>query len=273
MPRRWIRIAAFALLFIALGAITTTAVAWGIALSSTYERFIARRRQFKMLWLSRNPEQPELFDGFMYWPGMDSPGETELGLTRIQAVFTHNLNGHSLSAIPVGPPLSFMLPVPSRWVTERPMRLVRPGLRTIDILERRYGWPTRSHWFYSEQQGSEFASTRFCEGIWRFPRQIDSIVDVAASNGRQPDNAPKSFWLPIYILPLGFTLNTLFYAAAWCVPLIGIRAARRTLSRRRGLCTRCAYDLNGLAPGAPCPECGSARSRYKSLEPPTSLAR
>ncbi|MCA9281549.1 MAG: hypothetical protein H6812_12675 [Phycisphaeraceae bacterium] len=57
------------------------------------------------------------------------------------------------------------------------------------------------------------------------------------------------------LLPLGTTINTLFYAALlfalWFTPRILIRWNRA----RRGRCTRCAYDIMGVAI---CPECGTA---------------
>lgn len=79
-----------------------------------------------------------------------------------------------------------------------------------------------------------------------------------SSIGIQSGSSVFESWLPIYILPLGFTLNTLFYAAAWFMCLLGISSTRRILRARRGLCTRCAYDLKGLSPGSPCPECGNS---------------
>lgn len=114
----------------------------------------------------------------------------------------------------------------------------------------------RSHWFYSEDQGFNVANRLFCEGLWRLPGRFDSSVDLAASGGHQPEKASKQFWLPISVLPAGFTLNTLLYTVVWLFPFLGFRAARRTLRARRGLCTRCAYDLKGLPAGSPCPECG-----------------
>jgi hypothetical protein len=63
--------------------------------------------------------------------------------------------------------------------------------------------------------------------------------------------------LPLFPLWPGFALNTIFYAALawilWQIPL----ALRRHRRRRAGRCTRCNYDLKGLPPGSPCPECGT----------------
>jgi hypothetical protein len=53
--------------------------------------------------------------------------------------------------------------------------------------------------------------------------------------------------IPLWILPAAATL--LMGAAG--APMI-----TTALRRRRGLCPSCAYDRRGLAPGAPCPECG-----------------
>lgn len=66
--------------------------------------------------------------------------------------------------------------------------------------------------------------------------------------------------IPLAPIWLGFTVDALFYGAAWGVLLalvVGPGALRRALRRRRGRCLRCAYDLRGIPEGA-CPECGAA---------------
>ncbi len=65
--------------------------------------------------------------------------------------------------------------------------------------------------------------------------------------------------LPYYPVIPGFAADTALYAGVWWALLFGPGATRRSRRRRRGLCPRCAYDLKGLAPGSPCPECGPAR--------------
>jgi hypothetical protein len=67
-----------------------------------------------------------------------------------------------------------------------------------------------------------------------------------------------------------FVFDTLFYAAIawsiWQIPII-------LLSRRRAAanhCPRCAYDLRGLAPSTPCPECGAT---HATTSQPRSGAR
>lgn len=67
--------------------------------------------------------------------------------------------------------------------------------------------------------------------------------------------------LPLRPIWLGLIVNTAFYAAlsaALWAGLIAFRSWRRAV---RGRCTRCNYNLTGLGPGTPCPECGSEARR------------
>ncbi len=69
--------------------------------------------------------------------------------------------------------------------------------------------------------------------------------------------------IPLLPIPLGFTLNTLFYAALLYVPVLGFGALKCRQRARRGLCPACAYDLAGMTT---CPECGSAPSPRRGEE-------
>lgn len=64
----------------------------------------------------------------------------------------------------------------------------------------------------------------------------------------------------------GLAGDLLAFAALWFL-VMSFGGLRRMLRRRRGLCSRCAYDLKGLAPGAACPECGQAPARSPTTLP------
>lgn len=67
---------------------------------------------------------------------------------------------------------------------------------------------------------------------------------------------PATGSVPLLPDALGFTVNTGVYAAAWFTLLCGLSAVRRLFRGSPGGCPACGYDLTGLPPSTPCPECG-----------------
>ena len=65
---------------------------------------------------------------------------------------------------------------------------------------------------------------------------------------------PRVF--PLRPLWQGFLLNTALYSTLWLSLLLALTTLRRATRRHRNLCPTCAYDLKGLPPHSPCPECG-----------------
>jgi hypothetical protein len=61
------------------------------------------------------------------------------------------------------------------------------------------------------------------------------------------------------ILPLwpGLLLDVLLYSTATYLVCFGAGFVRRYRRRARGHCPSCNYDLSGLPPGSPCPECAA----------------
>lgn len=111
------------------------------------------------------------------------------------------------------------------------------------------GWPWVSMWSsYDQQPGG---------GYWWFKSHSGIKVSAAPAN---PDYrsvlSPRELALPLRIVPGGFALGVLFWAALWWLVLFGRRAAVRFVRIRRGRCPACAYDRRGLGPDTPCPECG-----------------
>ena len=83
-------------------------------------------------------------------------------------------------------------------------------------------------------------------------------------------DAPSGPWaLPHAPMWAGLGGDLLAFGAFWFL-VLSFSGLRRTLRRRRGLCTRCAYALKGLAPGSPCPECGQASAHSPSPEHSTT---
>ena len=67
--------------------------------------------------------------------------------------------------------------------------------------------------------------------------------------------------LPLRPIWPGFAINTVFYASILWLFTLGPFTARRMIRRKRGLCTKCGYDLRNVE-HEKCPECGAAVSHH-----------
>src|SRR5262249_19045849 len=91
------------------------------------------------------------------------------------------------------------------------------------------------------------------------PNTLETIgaVRLAPTLGQYPFPPEHPRALPIWPVPSGFAINTVFYAVVlwglWLVPGF----VRRRIRVRRGRCAKCGYDLRASTTGV-CPECGKA---------------
>ena len=121
-----------------------------------------------------------------------------------------------------------------------------PATGTNAGADHGYGWPLPALWYrVNGTIGGNTASATGIEGaILLSP---PSALEIRGYGFRA---------LPLYPSWPGLVVNTLAYSAAIWVALAAASLARRSLRARAGRCPKCAYDLRGLAPGRPCPECG-----------------
>jgi hypothetical protein len=125
-----------------------------------------------------------------------------------------------------------------------------PGNPDTYVLERdTFGWPFP-------------ALVRFSAGVQHGPASLRGeplrqfFAEFAAAAGARAGRE-KARGKPTPVWPFfpGFALDTAFYAAIAFGLLSGPGAIRRRVRRAGGRCPACDYDLSGLPPGSPCPEC------------------
>ncbi len=110
------------------------------------------------------------------------------------------------------------------------------------------GWPLRCIVFRDvHYRGAQLA--------WQTP--IDVVPALRVPRGWWTEYLLGPRPIPLAVIPTGLALNWLFYAPLFYLLLSAMPCVRHVRRIRRGLCTRCGYDLAGLAS---CPECGKDRS-------------
>ncbi len=135
-------------------------------------------------------------------------------------------------------------PFTPRWPRWVPPITSDPDHRLVTWGARAAGWPMLCLRSISHASSSD-AALRWS---WLIP------IRPAGAYTNIRDPAMGS--IPLLPEPVGFTVNTAAFGSIWFLIFMIPTMARRSIRRRRGLCPRCAYDLKGLAPGSPCPECG-----------------
>lgn len=104
---------------------------------------------------------------------------------------------------------------------------------------KRAGWPLRSF---------EGVSWRRVEKKVLVVQSRTGIISVASLR-----NPSREIALPVHVMPVGFALNSLVFAAVLWILLVAPLKLRQRSRLQRGLCPACAYPIGE---SAVCTECG-----------------
>jgi len=244
------------LLCLILGAVTTVAVAWGLAVFGKQE--LARSKSIIH----------EEYYAFLH----DGPGRERIGFQSTRVAEDKMAAWEATNAVwELAMIRACVVAQTSEWPEEIPadwqLRVsAMPGFATdnanLYVFER-YGWPCLGIEATIEFGGDPVGAEVF--------GGIDYTSEITPSI-----HLHDVRFLPIRPVWPGFLIDTLFYGGIWLGLFFGVGAARRGVRRRRGRCVRCGYDLRGQRQESPhpqplsrgergtsgggCPECGWRRA-------------
>jgi hypothetical protein len=242
MKRRWLARILVCLIFLAGGAITTVAVAWGAILLCEPPRMGLEAS------LPSTTEWPRAVPLTWSPPTTQRQGRSFAIRRRI---FHHRVDWQyrevEFRGGSSGPPRAPGEPVRAVIPTEE----LATSLTLADV-----GWPVASLQmeYRVETQWSGWTAEESWFPAWELP---DNLWELGLDRPRWALGR-----VPLRPLWPGFLIDSLFYAAIWFGVFLAPGMAKRAIRRKRGRCPRCGYDLRGELAGG-CPECGWGRETAK----------
>lgn len=233
------------LLAAALGLLTQTLVAWGIAWLHNPGNYTDASLNIPRPASAASPVTNLHISRCESWGRIWITTVATIPPTPLARSATHPGPIEALAApwspAQVYPPLAD----PALWP---PTLAPATAAREVALL-RADGWPLPSLWHrytYHPARPIPYDRTGAVTIPWLRPR------DPMLAN-LPLDLAYRPIWPALAI-------NTLVYAVSW-IPLLAVPVLLgRARRRRRGHCPACNYDLRATPPGAPCPECGRGTS-------------
>lgn len=228
---------------LSLGMLTTVAVAWGIAWRTGLHRY---SEEVLVVPRPTDASSPVLELRVYRCQSWGSLWITALALAEPREVEAFELAtcGMDQHVRPFSPAEVYgLLADPGAWPTN-----IGGKARQVAGV-RAHGWPLPALWHRTVYDGRS--------GPWGYADR--GAVLIGALHARAYEWQMGPLYLPYLPLWRNLLADTALYGAAWALLLLAWAGVRTATRRRRGLCPVCAYDLSGLPPASPCPECGRAR--------------
>jgi hypothetical protein len=243
-------------LVLALGLITTVAVAWGLALFRTIPMYPRTRIGAFMRWdQAWNVAEAPITGVLDRWWGELSDTPT-LEERKTQAPAAISAATSEISAIAAERPGIAAITRPPSWGT---FAQPSPPPLELDIgADTAFGWPRVCLWHSATSRYNQ-ATSSVTGGTLHGGLLVRGEISVRGHD---------YLALPLRPIWSGLAANTVLYAALWWLLLFIPGIARIRLRARRGACTACGYDLRATSPGSPCPECGSSQRGPTAPVPP-----
>ncbi|MCA9306485.1 MAG: hypothetical protein KDA16_08120 [Phycisphaerales bacterium] len=253
-PKRFRRWASRLALFTVLGFITSVAVAWaieGLPIVGSLCELVGRDSAQQFIMYGREVHSLES-DSFV--------GRTERrwsrindGLSRLSGETAEKLTHGAIIVVDSSQPDGITIKDVYRpsWGLQPP----RTGKVVIrESIEEASGFPSPCLWKWVDEFGK------------------GGMIELPDPDGfQQPFPGISSRGLPYLPIPIGLTIDTIFWGGLWWLAIFGLTSFKKRRRTRKGRCASCNYDLRGInAPN--CPECGTPTPSPRRGEDVTSNA-
>jgi hypothetical protein len=246
-----------AVTLLALGTISTIATAWGLAAWLPHTGLTLREDRVP---LTEDILGPHVYINEFRRTGLQRrawwitafhvPGSA----VKVSRLTTFSMAAQSVARIKETPQET----IAGGWGA-LPAVLLREPPASAEGLEDARGWPWPCLFFQLEPDDSPAAIAR------GHTLHLNGGIAISPLDGSVGPGELRAIpFRPIWRATIGdLAVQTAILAAAWW----SWKALRGWWRRARGLCKECAYNLRGLPPNAPCPECGPGTAVAATSEP------